>query len=229
MRRIEQLGWLVCAALGLCACGTLDGSSGGASKADGALLPMAEGNSWSYQVTEDGVVTTKTTTVGALEAVGGSGPHKDEQAFKVTTMKKDGTDKTESWQYAEAERVLRYRELSYSASTGELSLEEHWDPDKLHVDWTAEHTAEGASWLEIYEETKLPTGGTESTAESRDRWTVQEVGAEITVPAGTFDDAIVFTKAGGSTSKTYWYVPGVGKVKESGGQVEELTDWEVGS
>lgn len=34
-------------------------------------------------------------------------------------------------------------------------------------------------------------------------------------------------KAGGSTAKTYWYVRGVGKVKEIGGQTEELSSFEV--
>ena len=34
-------------------------------------------------------------------------------------------------------------------------------------------------------------------------------------------------KAGGSNLKTYWYVPGVGKVKETGGQTEELVSYEV--
>jgi hypothetical protein len=47
------------------------------------------------------------------------------------------------------------------------------------------------------------------------------------VPAGTFD-AIVLRKVGGS-EKRYWYVRGVGKVKETGGQVEELVSWSTES
>ena len=60
----------------------------------------------------------------------------------------------------------------------------------------------------------------------RDPWTVDAVSQMVTVPAGTFR-AIVLTKAGGSSLKTYWYVPGVGKVKETGGQTEELVSYEV--
>jgi hypothetical protein len=209
----------------LCGCGTLDSESSGTASATGPLLPMVEGNSWTYQVTEEGTISTKVTTVGASTKVGGSGPHKDDSAFKVTTTKKDGLDKTESWQLPEGDLVVRYRELSYSASTGELELDEHWDPHKLHIDGSAEHVIDGASWLEIYDEYKTPVGGTVVSEEARDRWTVEDVGASVTVPAGTFDDAIVFTKAGGTTLKTYWYVFGIGKVKETGGQTEELEEW----
>ena len=48
----------------------------------------------------------------------------------------------------------------------------------------------------------------------------------ITVPAGTFE-AVVFQKIGSDTPKRYWYVAGVGKVKETGGQTEELTEYEL--
>jgi hypothetical protein len=40
-------------------------------------------------------------------------------------------------------------------------------------------------------------------------------------------NAFKVTKTGGDL-KTYWYVPGTGKVKETGGQVEELKTFEEG-
>jgi hypothetical protein len=126
----------------------------------------------------------------------------------------------------QGDRVLRYREQSFHESTGELELEEHWDPYKLHFDGTEEHTAEGASWLETYGETKIETDKPAETAETRDRWSVDSPSEEVTVEAGTFR-AVVVQKASGSGLKTYWYVRGVGKVKETGGQTEELVDYEV--
>ena len=39
--------------------------------------------------------------------------------------------------------------------------------------------------------------------------------------------ATVFQKAGGDSVKTYWYAPGVGKIKEAGSQTEELVSFEV--
>jgi hypothetical protein len=191
------------------------------------LLPWKVGNSWTYRVTGGGVVSMKVTEIGAEEIVGGNGPHKTEMAFKVTTAKMDGTDKSISWQQAVDGKVLRYREQSFSKATGELTLEEHWDPFKLHIDGTAKHTVAAVTWLEQYEETKLPAGSAATTASQSDRWTVQSADEAVTVPAGTFKHAIVITKAGGSNLKTYWYVRGIGKIKETGGQTEELVSYQI--
>ena len=221
--------WALCACLALAACG--EGEPGGGSadaaviETSGPLLPFKQGNTWTYKVTGDGEVSNKVTTIGAAGPVGGTGPHAAVTAFKVVTTK-GATDQTISWQAVEGDRVVRYREQAFHAGTGELEEEEHWDPAKLHVDGSPAHTVAGASWLESYQETKLPVGEAASTETARDRWTVDAIDQLITVPAGTFR-AIVFQKAGGSTLKTYWYVPGVGKVKETGGQTEELVSYKV--
>lgn len=188
------------------------------------LLPWAEGNSWTYRVTGDGEQSTKVTTVGALEPIG-VGPNAQKLAHKVIT-RKGAMDETISWQAVEGERVLRYREQSFSKATGALQLDEHWQPGKLRVDWSAAHTAAGASWVETYSETKLPVDDVASTATATDTWMVDAVNQPVTVPAGTFT-AIVLIKAGEASLKTYWFVPGVGKVKETGGQTEELVSYQV--
>jgi hypothetical protein len=212
-------------ALVLSACGSFDPSA--TPKADagvaasGPLLPWKVGNSWTYRVTDGSEVGTKVTTIGELEAVGGTGPNADKMANKVVTKKKDGTDQTISWQASTGDMVVRYREQAFHALTGLLEEEEHWDPFKLHIDGSPDHRIAYATWLEIYQETKLPVDAQPSMHEARDRWSVLSVDEEVTVPAGTFH-AIVFQKAGSSTSKSYWYVPGLGKVKETGGQIEEL-------
>jgi hypothetical protein len=190
-----------------------------------ALLPWAEGNSWTYRVTGGGEESVKVTTVGALEPVGGSGPNAAKLANKTVT-KKGATDETIGWQAVEGDRLVRYREQSFGKTTGQLQLEEHWDPFKLHVDWSAQHTQIGASWVESYVETKLPADAGATTSTESDTWTVDGVNQTVTVPAGTFS-AIVLIKVGGSSPKTYWYVPGVGKVKETGGQTEELVSYQV--
>jgi hypothetical protein len=227
--RLLTLGAL----LSLAACGSEDpgdgagaGGEGPTQVTGGPLLPWAVGNRWTYQVTEDGMISSKVTTIGEQEPVGGDGPKAELMAYKVVTSKKDGADHTDSWQAPDGDRVLRYREQSFSASSGDLELEEYWDPYKLHVDGSPEHLVEGASWLEEYEETKLPVGDTESQSTRRDRWQIKALSERVTVPAGTFDNAVVFQKIG-SDLKTYWYVPGVGKVKETGGQTEELMDYEL--
>lgn len=193
--------------------------------ATGALLPWKTGNNWTYRVTDDDGVTEKVTTIGDEEPIGGSGPHKDERAHKVVTRK--GTmDQTISWQADLDGKVVRYREQSFGAKSGELTLEEHWAPFKVHIDGTEEHTRAGAMWQEAYEETKLPVNAAAATSSERDVWSVDGTNVAVTVPAGTFN-AIVIKKAGGSSAKTYWYVRGIGKIKETGGQTEELVSYQV--
>lgn len=227
MRTARKLPALIWAGLMAAGCGgsTATPDEGGVDLGTGPLLPWKAGNRWTYKVTDDGQVSEKVTTIGELEPVGGTGPNRDVMANKVVTQK-GATDQTLSWQAVSGERVVRYREQSFRASTGELELEEQWDPPKLHIDESPEHMEVGASWLELYDETKLPVGEASTTATARDRWTVIADGESVTVPAGTFK-ALVLRKAGGSTAKTYWYVRGVGKVKEIGGQTEELSSFEV--
>jgi hypothetical protein len=204
---------------------TPDDGDGGAEQTTGPYIPWKKGNSWTYRVTNNGEVSTKVVTIEAEEKVGGTGPHAEDTAFRVVT-KKGPLDQTISWQALDGERVLRYREQSFHAGTGELELEEHWAPYKLHFDGSDEHTAESATWLESYDETKLPVDKAEETKAERDRWIVDSPSEEVTVPAGTFK-AVVVQKAGGGDIKTYWYVRGVGKVKETGGQTEELMEYKV--
>jgi hypothetical protein len=192
---------------------------------EGSFLPWAEGNSWTYRVTNNGEVSTKVTTIEAEEQIGGSGPNADKRAFRVVT-RKGAEDETVSWQGVEGDKVVRYREQSFHAGTGDLEQEEHWDPYKLHFDGSKEHTEAGADWLEKYVETKIADGKPDETAEARDRWNVDAPSVDVEVPAGKFR-AVVVRKASGGTLKTYWYVRGVGKVKETGGQTEELLEYKV--
>jgi hypothetical protein len=203
-----------------------DGGPDDSKLPTGEILPWKVGNNWKYKVTDKGEVSDKLTTIEAEEAVGGTGPHKDEMAYKVVTLKADGTDQTISWQAPMDDKVVRYREQSFTATGGDVKLEEHWDPYKLHVDGSAERLAE-KTWLEEYTETKLPMVGMSTSAEVHDRWAVDQPDATVTVPAGTFEHCIVYTKAGGGDQKMYWYLRGVGKIKETGGQTEELESYEV--
>jgi hypothetical protein len=200
------------------------GGNGACMRATGPLLPWKVGNKWTYKVTQDGEVTQKVTTIEAAEMVGGTGPNAGKMAYKVVT-KKGAMDQTISWQAPEGDKVVRYREDSYGAMTGQLQLEEHWDPYKLHIDGTAEHMMQDAMWTETYKETKLQTGGQPATATAMDVWTVLSACETIQVVDSTWN-ALKVTKYGGDL-KTYWYVPGVGKVKETGGQVEELVKFEA--
>jgi len=192
----------------------------------GSWLPLATGNTWTYQATSSGGVETKVQTIGEWGPVGGTGPNATEMAFAVVTMKANGADKTESWQAEVDGKIVRYRERSFVNASGPLQLEEHWEPFKLRLDGTADHVVPNATWLEEYTETKLPVGLTPSTAPASDTWRVVAVDEQVQVPAGTFD-ALVVEKARATSTKRYWFVRGVGKVKETGTQVEELVSFQV--
>jgi hypothetical protein len=206
------------------AAGSIATGGAAAGSASAALLPFKVGNSWTYRVTDDDGVSTKVTTVEAMEAVGGTGPSQAAMAYRVVTKKgADSADQTISWQAPVGDKVVRYREQSFGATTQMLKLEEHWDPYKLHIDGSAEHTVMGASWVETYVETKLPVGEAAASATNADPWSVVSASEMVQVPAGTFD-AVVFEKSG---NKRYWYARGIGKVKEAGSQTEELTAYKL--
>ena len=67
-----------------------------------------------------------------------------------------------------------------------------------------------------------------TTHDVSDSWSVVGDDETLQVPAGTFDHVIHFEKGGaGSASKSYWYRRGVGKLKETGSQTEELTEYQL--
>lgn len=231
--------------------GTTNGGSGGSAAAgesgappsagDGAggspvvmvepLLPWTEGNSWTYRVIKNGTVTEKTTTVGALETVGGNGPSAKLKANHVTTAKGVGSnDHTESWQAPDAQnpdRILRFRELTYDPANGMLQDEVYCDPPKLHIDGSPEHTVKGATWKEEYTESTLTVGMPLTSHPVSETWTVVSSSETLKVMAGTFTKVIHLRKVGASSTKDYWYARGVGKLKETGTQVEELSAYSV--
>jgi hypothetical protein len=222
----------------LSACGGTDPGDGGDNPTNGALLPLQTDNSWTYRVSDNiSDPTTKTTTVGPVTKIGG-GPTPDAMAYEVTTRK--GTnmmDKTVSYQAPSADDpqiIVRFRELSYGAMTQMLELEEYWIPHRLHVDGSAAHSKTGITYPNVYDEVKIPAGFAAMDPEHRqDSWQVVDGDTSVTVAAGTADEktyehAVHLKKTAGTDSaKEYWYLRGVGKVKEVGSQTEELIDYHV--
>lgn len=189
----------------------------------GSLLPLRPGNSWTYRVTDGDQVTQKTVRVGESRTVGGDGPNAQAGAFELTSEKDDSSAVS---LVADLDgRIVRYVEEELSAS-GDVERSYVWSPYRLYIDGSAQHRASGASWLEVSEESSTKAGEAAELSTLRERWMVTASKEEVTVPAGTFQ-ALVVQKAGGTKLKTYWYVPGLGKVKETGGQTEELVDYDV--
>ncbi len=239
----------------LCACGSSSGTKSGGGVGTGPFLPLKVGNQWTYQITNiDGTISAKIQSVVSEEAVGGAGDSKDTQAFKLVTGNKFGDPNGDiSYQALVGARFVRYRELSIDGKTGALKKEEYYaEPWKLRVDVSATNTAQGASWVESYESFVVDTpkapaatadagpiaddagvtlsdGGLVTTStQVQESWEVTGSDESVTVPAGTFK-ALMVNRISAGTNKTFWFVRGVGKVKETGigDQTEELTSYRV--
>ena len=118
--------------------------------------------------------------------------------------------------------VARYREEQYD---GEFLIGiEAYTPYKLRV--PKDLTEAGASRSVTYTESIYDDRGVlQSTREKIEDWTVEAV-EEIEVPAGSFEAyRLLRTSRTSEAEKRFWFVDGVGKVKEVGlGQIEELVE-----
>ncbi len=233
MTRPGRTRWPLLAGVAVAAgCGSeppplsVDGGDGCPAPASERLLPLAVGTSWTYEVSEPKVpAEVKTSTVEAFEDIGGT--KLGVYAFRVRTEKLDGV--TVSWQEDTCGGVLRHREQSFDLADALIS-DQFYVPGKPRVDETAERIEVGATWVGSYTEVEEdPATGAIQTQSKSERWTVEAVDEEVTVPAGTFA-AIRLLRVGeeiGQAEKRFWFAAGVGKVKEEGEQLEVLTAYEV--
>jgi hypothetical protein len=115
-----------------------------------------------------------------------------------------------------------------------LTEEDWWEPHRLKIDMSPAHTVAGATWTDSYKEFKHATGGAITSSTQSEVWTVVAVDQTVTVtpPGGapkTYPGCIQVSHSNnsGSMTKSFWYARGIGKVKESGAQIEELLDYKV--
>ena len=102
-----------------------------------------------------------------------------------------------------------------------------WEPPALRVD--SGRTAAGTRFIDSHTKSTFDLSGTLVVAEPRMHEFILEAEDElIEVAAGSFRCVrIRRSRSGTESEKTYWYARGVGKVKELGGQTEELTSYSV--
>lgn len=194
------------------------------------LLPMAVGATWTYRITDaaTGAVREKTRTIEAYEDIG------DRKAgimgWRMRVETESGWSLSWFEDLGEDKGVVRHRKQSFD-DTGALKREEFYEENKLRVDESAAHRIAGATWTENYTQMILKTGFPEELSPETRTWYVIGVSEAITVPAGTFTALRVHrTSPAGETDKTYWFVEGIGPVKEidTGGEEDgELVSWSV--
>jgi hypothetical protein len=182
--------------------------------------PWKVGTVWTVKLSDPvtAEVMVKDTVVEAWEAVPHG--HTDTCAFRVSGDKLWGN--TVSWNNYEGDVGVRYAQEDYDTA-GALETEQWQDPYRLKVDESAGHFQEAASYTETFEETTRDPGGTVTRAKNED-WSVISMAETVTVPAGTYE-AVHLRRVNPANGKTkdFWFVQGIGKVKETGGgQDQEL-------
>lgn len=186
------------------------------------LNPLVVGASWTYAISEPMVpARNKTSTIEAFEDVGGR--KAGTMGYRQKTEKLDGV--TVSWSEDRCTSVVRHRERSYDLQNVELS-DQYYQPSKLRVDET--RTTAGAQWTMSYTELEVNPATQMTIVVTKDEmWSVVAASEMVTVPAGTFSTVHYHKLTSGAAEKDYWYAAGVGKIKETGEQTEELTAYTI--
>jgi hypothetical protein len=194
-------------------------TGGGGQSSQGSFEPAPVGATWEYDTTDQGdggtVSGTKSITVEASEPVPGRAGI---TAVRIHTVVPGAEDQM-TWQAETATAIVRYRDDIYVLGAGTGSVEEFsvYAPSKLRVETT--HLTTNETYTESYTEsvTKVAQGNSTSSSSKPFAWKVINGSESITVPAGTFT-ALHLQKSNGNSGaidKDYWFVRGVGKVKET--------------
>jgi hypothetical protein len=186
-----------------------------------SLWPLTKGTRWTYRITDP----TRGTFEKQVEVLG-------EQTVPETNMKAIAVRSTQphleelSWQLEMNGVVVRLREEDRKAGT--LARVTTWSPATVKA--IAREQSVGWTFTsDIRELTRLGDG----TTEDKDKtyvWHVEAVNETVTTPAGTFTNAIRLKRARGdkeNQERTYWLVPGIGKVKEDGERLEVLVSHDI--
>jgi hypothetical protein len=186
-----------------------------------SLWPLTQGSSWTYRITDP----VRGTFEKRVEVLG-------EQTVPETNMTATAVLSTQphlrelSWQLDVNGVVVRLREEDRKGDL--LARVMTWSPATVKalareqpVEWRFEST--------VRELTRYGDGSTEEK-EKVYVWRVAAVNETVTTPAGTFTNAIRLERERGdkeNRERTYWLVPGIGKVKEDGERLEELISYDV--
>ncbi|HET6148631.1 MAG TPA: hypothetical protein VFH68_13940 [Polyangia bacterium] len=232
----SAIGLLVAAA-GAAGCGTGGdgttpvvtggGGSGGAAPpgpvqtTSGPYEPLAVGASWTYHVNDSGMTYDKVSTVEATEDAGGM--YAGVTVFRVHDH--FTAEDQNTWYQVDGSMVKRLHENVLDAA-GNLKSEDWFAPFRLRVDESADHMVAGAAWVMSYMDTESKPPKAPTMTSKNDAWRVDAVDEPVSVPFGTFLSLhVTRTDPVDGSTKSFWFVRGVGKVKEqtSGGHKEELT------
>ena len=185
-----------------------------------SFIPMAVGNRWTFRVTSSSnVESNKVQTVTEEITVDG------ETAFVFETERANDRG-TRSIQRLVDNKLIRLSEETLKA--GSVTARYNFSPVGLRIDGNQVST--GDIYMDTHDKQELDAQGQVIATETKvHTFEIESEKELVTVPAGEFEAIRVRRDRDGGPTKTYWYVPGLGKVKEIGGQTEELVKAELGN
>lgn len=189
-----------------------------------SFQPLRVGATWTYRKRDlsSGAQGDLVTRVDAFEDIGDL--RAGTIAFRVFKEKLGGGTSI-SWDRDLGDRVVRVRDQNRDLNDL-VTADEYYDPHRVRVEDTPAHTALNATWIETYTQTDVDPVTGNRVAVHRATWTVEAVDEMVTVPAGTFP-CIRLRRDAGTAPKTFWFSRGVGKIREEGGQIEELVSFNL--
>ncbi|WP_224369237.1 hypothetical protein [Hyalangium versicolor] len=200
----------------------VDPNAPGKPDADPSLWPLTQGSTWTYRITEEGkgVFDKRVEVIGPQTVPGTTTPATAVRSIQPTLEEL-------SWQVElQSGVVVRLREDDLKS--GQVARSTTWAP--ATVKSLAKVQNQGWSYSSsIHEKVQQADG----TVDEKDRtyvWRVVAVNETVVVPAGTFTNAIKVQRDRPDKEgkeRIYWLVPGVGKVKEEGERLEELSSYDV--
>ncbi len=196
-----------------------------AEESSTSLWPLTPGSTWTYLIEDPSLAqSTFEKRVEVLE----------EQTVPGTSMTATLVRSTQphleelSWQKVENGVAYRLREEDHKA--GKLVRVTTWNPAAMKS--LASERPQGWSFdSNLTEMTDYINSGKEDdTDKKKYTWSVEAVNETVTTRAGTFTNAIRLQRIRKDKQepvRTYWLVPGIGKVKETGERTEELISYDV--
>lgn len=193
---------------------------GGKASSD-RYLPFSVGDTWRYRVTDPGGADDE--SIKRQEYKEEFVPEGETEPVIVQETIK-ATGRTVNWLRQEGDVIIRLRQEDYDPEDI-IERTTVYEPSKLRLDESPEHLAQGATWDDVYTSVVYdPLGDEVDRVEIIDQWTVIDVGVPCNTPWGELECIQIHKERiqGGISVKDYWFARGHGKVREEGGQIEEL-------
>ena len=182
------------------------------------FLPFDVGNTWSYRVTDtnSGDITTKSQSIEETRTDATFG-----DVIVQLTQKNNGS--TRSLFKLDANELIRLQQEDLDIG-GTVERVTVYDPGQTRLSETDANLADGATWTENYTAAVTETGMTTVTTSRTEAWTV--LGVDVACESGIGSLKCLHVKrertAGGIATKEFWYAQGVGKVRETGSNQQEV-------